>query len=516
MKIMMKMMRTRSLKFPRRQLLTFSEPRLRFAYSQKLEDPKEGLTLFGPPEAPNGLQYGVIGTAEGIRQFETWATRLRTPIPADPNVASSVMFPGFETVFRTPWMTKPRVRLEVDKALLARNVKLTDPHQRVFDTVDLFANPIRRWVTEEDPKAALWFVVIPEEVWRLCRPRSTVSKAEGVRPEVYLTHNKAMELLDYPDFFKEANIAAEKHLYENHFHNQLKAKLLDCEAVTQIIRQTTIAPLEYLNRSGKPARKLQDEATIAWNLGTAIYYKAGAKPWTLADIRDGVCYIGLVFKHTNNPKDSNEACCGAQMFLHTGEGIVFKGAVGSWASDKPGEFHLTRDKAADIVERCVKTYKEWHGKPPQELFIHARTVFNAEEIAGFRSAAPARTSVTGIQIRKPNDLKLFRDGRRPVLRGIALQIDNRNAFLWTSGYVPTLLTYPGREVPTPLRVRLVFGDTSLDQVLADIMALTKVNFNACIFGDGLPVTLRFAGDIGEILTAIPEVSSKPLPFRHYI
>jgi hypothetical protein len=505
-----------SMKLPSRRLLTFAEPRLRFAYDQPLEDPKEGLTLFGPPEAPNGLQYGVVGTAHGIRQFEAWAARLQIAIPADPDVASSVMFPGFETVFRTPWVIKPRVRIEVDEAVLGRNVKLTDPHQRVFDTVDLYSNPIRRWIREEDPKVALWFVVIPEEVWKLCRPRSIVSRAEGVRPDVYLTHAKAIELLDYPDFFKEANIAAEKHLYENHFHNQLKAKLLDCEAVTQIVRQTTIAPFEYLNRRGKLARKIQDEATIAWNLSTAIYYKAGAKPWTLADIRDGVCYIGLVFKRTNNPRNPAEACCGAQMFLHTGEGIVFKGAVGSWASDKPGEYHLTKDKAADIIERCIKAYKEGHNKPPRELFIHAQTVFNREEIDGFRSAAPAGTSVTGIQIRRPNDLKLFRDGRRPVLRGIGLQIDDRNAFLWTSGYVPTLLTYPGREVPAPLRVRLVFGDTSLEQVLTDIMALTKVNFNACIFGDGLPVTLRFAGDIGEILTAIPEVSSKPLPFRHYI
>lgn len=510
------MMTSPSVKFPSRRLLTFTEPRLRFAYGQALEDPKEGLMLFGPPEAPNGPQYGVVGTADGIRQFEAWAARLQTTIPADPNVVSSVMFPGFETVFRTPWNTNPRIRIEVDEALLSRNVKLTDPHQRVFDTVDLFANPIRRWIIEEDPKAALWFVVIPEEVWKLCRPRSTISRAEGVQPGVHLTHAKAIDLLDYPDLFKEANIAAEKHLYENHFHNQLKAKLLDCEAVTQVVRQTTIAPLEYLNRIGKPMRKIQDEATIAWNLSTAIYYKAGAKPWTLADIRDGVCYIGLVFKRTNNSRNPAEVCCGAQMFLHTGEGIVFKGAVGSWASDKPGEYHLNRDKAADIVERCIKAYKEWHDKPPRELFIHAKTVFNRAEIEGFRSAAPAGTSVTGIQIRRPNDLKLFRDGRRPVLRGIGLEIDNRNAFLWTSGYVPTLLTYPGREVPTPLRVRLVFGDTSLSQVLADIMALTKVNFNACIFGDGLPVTLRFAGDIGEILTAIPEVTSKPLPFRHYI
>ncbi len=472
--------------------------------------------LFGPPEKPMGTQYGVIGTPDGIRQFQNWAERLQGAIPAAAGVTSSVMFPGFEAVFRTEWPAKPRVTLTVDPAELEAKVRLTDAHQRVFDTVDLFAAPIQRWVAEEDPKVALWFVIIPEQVWKLCRPRSTVTKKEGIAPDIHLSHSQAIELLGEPDLFDDANLAAEKHLYENHFHNQLKAKLLECEAITQIVRQTTLAPHEYLNRLGKPLRRMQDEATVAWNLATGIYYKAGAKPWTLADIRDGVCYIGLVFKRTNNPADSKEACCGAQMFLHTGEGIVFKGAVGAWASDRIGEFHLSGEKAADIVARCSKAYTTWHGKPPAELFIHGKTRFNREEIEGFRTAAPAGTEVTGIQIQRPNDLKLFREGRKAMLRGLALRLEHRTAFLWTSGYVPQLLTYPGREVPTPLKVRIVFGSTALDQVLSDIVALTKVNFNACIFSDGLPVTLRFADDIGEILTAIPDVTSKPLPFRHYI
>jgi len=181
----------------------------------------------------------------------------------------------------------------------------------------------------------------------------------------------------------------------------------------------------------------------------------------------------------------------------------------------PMNFICQKEKAEDIVRRCLKAYDDGHHKPPRELFIHGRTVFSREETEGFRAGAPAGTRVKGIQTRRPNDLKRFREGRRAVLRGVGLQIDNRNAFLWTSGYLPSLHTYHGREVPTPLKVRVVFGDTDLDQVLADIVALTKLNFNTCIFADGLPVTLRFAGDIGEILTAIPEVSSKPLPFRHH-
>ena len=89
----------------------------------------------------------------------------------------------------------------------------------------------------------------------------------------------------------------------------------------------------------------------------------------------GVCYIGLVFKRTNNADDETEACCGAQMFLHTGEGIVFKGSVGPWQSEKRGEFHLSKEKAAEIVNLCAKSYKEWHGEYPRELFIHGRTRF---------------------------------------------------------------------------------------------------------------------------------------------
>lgn len=54
-------------------------------------------------------------------------------------------------------------------------------------------------------------------------------------------------------------------------------------------------------------------------------------------------------------------------------------------------------------------------------------------------------------------------------------------------------------------------------VMKDVLALTKVNFNACLYGDGLPVTLRFADRVGQVLTAIPQDrDAPPLPFKHYI
>jgi hypothetical protein len=51
----------------------------------------------------------------------------------------------------------------------------------------------------------------------------------------------------------------------------------------------------------------------------------------------------------------------------------------------------------------------------------------------------------------------------------------------------------------------------------DVLALTELNYNACIFADGEPVTLKFADRVGEILTAGPiGTDTPPLPFQFYI
>ena len=80
-----------------------------------------------------------------------------------------------------------------------------------------------------------------------------------------------------------------------------------------------------------------------------------------------------------------------------------------------------------------------------------------------------------------------------------------------------LQTYAGREVPGPLSIEIARGHADIEQVMGDVLALTKLNYNACIYGDGVPVTLRFADAVGEILTAAPRREDlPPLPFRYYI
>lgn len=115
-----------------------------------------------------------------------------------------------------------------------------------------------------------------------------------------------------------------------------------------------------------------------------------------------------------------------------------------------------------------------------------------------------------------DNLKLFRARNYPILRGSALLLGDDQAFLWTAGYVPRLDTYLGPETPNPVLIRRQRGNCALDTILRDVMGLTKINFNSCLHNDRLPVTIRFADAVGEIMLAAPQTSEPRLPFKFYI
>ena len=157
------------------------------------------------------------------------------------------------------------------------------------------------------------------------------------------------------------------------------------------------------------------------------------------------------------------------------------------------------------------------GCNPKEMFIHSKTRFNREEWDAFIEVVPEGTKLVGITIDTRPQIKLYKaEGAFPIMRGNAYIINERSAFLWTIGYVPKIRTALSLEVPNPIFIEINKGQSEIGQVLRDIMALTKLNYNACIYADGIPVTLRFADKIGEILTASTDISAPPLAFKYYI
>ena len=223
----------------RLRLLKLPEPKLLFGYNQALEDPRDGLTLFWPLDEGKifGIRPAVIGTTAGIRRFWRWVDQVQRPI--DDEKMSRPPFPGFEAAFNVPFGQQAVFEVSVDEEELTAACHIGDVHQRVHRVVQLYAQPIRAAVKDE-AKADVWFVIIPDEVYMSCRPESTVSRETRTPFEIPISRRFSRRLVVEPVMFEELNEDARPYRYQAHFHNQLKAILLDVETPTQIIRE---APL---------------------------------------------------------------------------------------------------------------------------------------------------------------------------------------------------------------------------------------------------------------------------------
>lgn len=504
------------LMMKKNKIFIYHEPKLMFGYGQKVPDPRDGLTLFGPFDKGkvNNFNVGVIGTNNGIKRMTNWLHRIQKPIfYAKPDIAKP-FYPGFQEIFGVNVNFKSIQSITVNETELATYYRYLDNYVRVSYIVDLFINKLKEFINSEGNIADLWFIIIPDKVYELCRPKSKIPKADSINLSIKDQYSRLhVGLFDDEEQRRLRNA----YKYENHFHNQLKLKLLKEKILTQIIKESTIAFPEIYPDNDRGIENFKKfETAVAWNISTTVYYKLGGMPWKLGEIRDDVCYIGLAFKNDERNLDKRIACCAAQMFLDSGDGMVFKGAVGPWYNEENEEYHIDKKSAKELLTLALKSFEQKNGKKPKEIFMHGKTYFNDDEWFGFQEASGDDIKLVGIRIRQENLFKLFRNGDFPILRCSSFIQDKKTAYLWTKGFISRLQSVLGLETPNPLTIQIVRGEADIHVVCNDILSLTKLNYNSCIFCDGQPVTLKFADTIGEILTAGPNENIEVLPFKFYI
>lgn len=95
--------------------------------------------------------------------------------------------------------------------------------------------------------------------------------------------------------------------------------------------------------------------------------------------------------------------------------------------------------------------------------------------------------------------RLFRQGEQPPLRGTLLTLSDTRHVLYTKGSVPFYQLYPGMYVPHALPFRPVVHESSPEQIASELLALSKMNWNATQLDGRLPITIRTAESIGSIL-----------------
>lgn len=501
------------------------EPLLQFGHGQTAEDPHDGLALFGPAERRTQLPDNVvIGTANGIKLWEVWCLALNAPAACIDQARHRAWppFPGFDVAFGAPWPTPLRA-YSIDTVKLSEASRKSDKFERAYSVANLYMEPMER-LSRLDSRPALAICIVPDEVYENCRPNSSVVAAErsdNARSKAEMNfikkaiddRNKGQARMfddDDPAIIATLDqidsIEISRGLSPD-FRRQLKARMMASELPLQIIKESTLRITPQVKRGEPGTNPLSDRL---WNFSTAVYYKCGAKPWKTPWARDGVCYIGLAYKLTD---DGRNACCAAQMFLDSGDGVVFVGEFGPWYSKDRGEFHLPPDKAEALLRGAIQTYQQEDGRPLKEIFLHARSGIDADEYAGFARACPPGVNLVAIRVRQDRGgLRLYRydehpdaakRGQHPVQRGIFWQRSDRHGLLFTNGFKPRIGTYDGFEVPVPLAITIQHGCADLLHVARDILGLTKLNYNSCQLGEGQPITVKYSDRVGEILLANP-------------
>lgn len=515
------------------------EPLLQFGHEQTAEDPHDGLALFGPAESRSQLPDNiVIGTSDGIELWKQWCAALNAPsacVDAGRHRAWPP-FPGYDVAFGVKWPS-PLRSYPVDAAQLSEASRKADKHDRAFSVANLYMAPLEL-LAKLDTRPALAICVVPDEVYENCRPNSSVPISK--RSDTALTTNEkkflarassdrktgqsrmfddededAAAMLDEVDDYDEARGLSPD------FRRQLKGRMMTHELPVQIIKESTLRITPQVRNGEKGTNPLSDRL---WNFGTAVFYKSGAKPWKTPWAREGVCYVGIAYKLS---EDKRSACCAAQMFLDSGDGVVFVGDFGPWYSAERHEFHLPPEKAKALLLGTIKTYQEQDGRPLKEIFLHARSGIDKEEYEGFLQACPPDVNLVAIRVRQDRGgLRLYRydsnpnatrRGQHPVQRGVFWQRSDRHGLLFTNGFKPRIATYDGFEVPVPLAITIQHGQGDLLQVAKDILGLTKLNYNSCQLGEGRPITIKYSDRVGEILLANPGLPSEKWKhnFKYY-
>lgn len=69
----------------------------------------------------------------------------------------------------------------------------------------------------------------------------------------------------------------------------------------------------------------------------------------------------------------------------------------------------------------------------------------------------------------------------------------------------------GRGIPRPLLLTRFAGDSSAEQICAEVLGLTKMNWNNDALYDSLPTTLDYAQTLARTIKRMPELDPRPYP-----
>jgi hypothetical protein len=467
------------------KLMYIEEPELEFGGGGKHVDIRFGLSSHGPLDAgcstaPTIIRLGLIGTQETVEGIQGWLTKCAAGVPGKPTPLTHLFpsFPGYgeDACFRSKLVFGEATSKIISNTAI-RELVTKDNMVAVAEGVDVFYDATRDLVEKGNVDVVV--CALPIELMNLDADDDDLDDDD--QPE-----QQFQTRLD--------------------LRHWLKAKAMTLNKPIQLVLPPTYDESKKRNLKTKPgeARRLQDEATRAWNFHTALYYKAGGVPWRIARASTDLtaCHVGISFYKTL--EENLLMTSMAQVYNERGEGVIVRGAPVRTTREEP-QPHLTADAAYKLLFDALEKYRGEHRTLPARLVLHKTSFYNDAELDGFsRALTDLRIELYDFLNVSKTNTRLFRDGEYPPLRGTFLTLDAANHVLYTRGSVDFYSTYPGMYVPRPLRFKCVRHEQTPHFLAQELLALTKLNWNNTQFDGGEPITLRVAKRVGEVLKYVPD------------
>lgn len=478
----------------------FKEPELEFGDHHHHPDPRLGLSEAGPlqPFVGDVIKIGVVGSAKTIedtRKFlETATIGVQGKSEKHPNLHPAFPGLGNQSPFRCRFEIEHGATAALSQSKLDRITKEPDHLKAVEMAVDEIVAELEA-LADGGNRPDVAVVALPlrliERVW------NAKVDAGGTTEEDDISGS------DAPNF-----------------RGMLKARAMHLAFPIQIVWEDALDEKVSIPQKIKEssARKIQDMAGRSWNLLTTLYYKgSGRIPWRRLP-KEGeftACYIGISFYREAGGQQLFTSA--AQMFDERGRGFVLKGRRAQTES-RGRHPYMTRDDAREIIENVLGAYKTHHKTLPARVIVLKTSRFKDEEADGILDALKsAGTELRDlVWVQESYSVKLLRDGNYPVLRGTFVNLGG-NGLLYTNGSMPYYGTYPGMYDPRPLLLCPHSScDSTVAQLAEEVFSLTKINWNSTQMNQRLPIPIRAARMVGEILKYMKEGQVESSDYRKYI
>ena len=472
------------------KLVHIHEPRLEFFEGMHV-CPRRGIAAYGVYDKGSltrrtRILIGAIGTSKDLEEFSSLIERMKSPISAHVDEHKENLFPDFcgfndragfhaELAFNQD-LGRPLRNLDIEKI-----AKIPDRTQRLEAAIDVYYEEIK-FLAQNRPVDVI-VCVLSKAIF------DAVSKDAATEDDERL----------------EESIEVQSEL---NFRRALKAKAMHLGKPLQLVRADSLL-------SGVKGQ--QDDATKAWNLATALYYKAGAtNPWRLEKSEGSTlsCALGIAFYRSRDKQTLNTSL--AQVFDELGNGLILRGTpVHLEKGDRVPR--LSEEQAYTLFKAALDEYRNAMRTYPGRVVVHKTSNFSEPEMSGFMSAAyDLRIDTVDFVTVMDSRLRLFRVGAYPPYRGTSLVLNEHRQLLYTRGSIWYYKTYPGMYIPQPLELRVVRSEQSPAFLAREILGLTKMNWNNTQLDGKYPITLSCARKVGEIMKYLDEHDRPQIRYGYYM